>query len=874
MKSDKSRRRLYRIISFLIPVCCMAVCYALLGVLPFGSNLPFTGDARDQYLPFFGIVRKALREGGSLLWSWRAGLGTNLWAMISYYCASPWNLPAVFLPDSAQDLYFSLLICVRLGLGGWCMSVLLQTIDRRPQLSVSVFSVMYALCTWLVGNYFQFIWSDTVTAAPLVLAGLILLVRDRDCRLYVLALAWAVLCNPYIGYIVCLMTVLCWLALLFILRRPLRTLPGEAGRFAGCSLLGGGFGAVFYLPMAFALRDTYATGEGFPALDETIVSYPGVLGRLLTNSEFHSHTLAPNIACGMLAVFLVGGFLTARRISVRERIAGLLMTALLTVSLWYVPLNYVWHGFHSTNGYPFRYAFLVPLVLCCIGFRYTALGCPEEGDSGKAKGRAQGTIGAGCTATKSTDVPLLSAAAVGVYFLLYLAFGLRPSAKKALSAVLCAAVTAELLLNAYLTMQNPIYASQGAVRDDAMTAAAETAADCTPVDQPARIGMPSDETIIPENYDIRCGTNLVSSLMPQRLTQFCDAVGMGAQPDWTTYVFRPLSPLSMQLLNVHTLIEPRGTFGLNTEDYSPAAGEAEQEEYGVYRFTKAIGTGFLTAAQEAPAMLQESSRLLIQNAIFTELTGITEPLYTEIPLQRSEGRNAEITQNGAQCWHLVTEDDKRTRAVFYWEVPEDGEYYLDVLPDDTLKYSPEETVVAVDQESVAGWLPDTNHMFYWKGGTFALGMLKKGQTVMYLMQRPGAVSADLRLMLGRLDRSRMEEGRAYLAQAPLLLNSCSDSALSGTVTAGHAGMLYLSVPYDKGWHAAVDGEQAELLPAFGGMSCLRIEEGCHAVSMHFMPQGLTAGAYISVFSAVGILVLLTVQTVTRRKTRKKQDGDA
>ncbi len=48
-----------------------------------------------------------------------------------------------------------------------------------------------------------------------------------------------------------------------------------------------------------------------------------------------------------------------------------------------------------------------------------------------------------------------------------------------------------------------------------------------------------------------------------------------------------------------------------------------------------------------------------------------------------------------------------------------------------------------------------------------------------------------------------------LNQSPMHLTSWKDTKLSGTVSAAKAGMLFTSIPFDKGWTVKVDGEKVE-----------------------------------------------------------------
>ena len=43
-------------------------------------------------------------------------------------------------------------------------------------------------------------------------------------------------------------------------------------------------------------------------------------------------------------------------------------------------------------------------------------------------------------------------------------------------------------------------------------------------------------------------------------------------------------------------------------------------------------------------------------------------------------------------------------------------------------------------------------------------------------------------------------------QNPMVLSRWTDTELSGSITADTAGVMYTSIPYDKGWTILVDGK--------------------------------------------------------------------
>lgn len=255
MKQDKTKRIFCCVLSFLIPCGLMLVMLAVWGVMPFGSNTVLVGDAGGQYYPFAMLLRRLLRSGESLLYSWRVGFGSSLIPEFAYYCANLYDLAACLLPEQMVAPFLCISVCTRLGTAGLFFNCFLISLRKKPSFAEPVFASLYALCGWAMADCFQLIWLDCFAMVPLVLASLVLLVRDRDIRLYPLVLGACLFCNCYFSFSICCMAVLFWIGLLIVLRIPRGELLKAAGRFIGCSLLAAGLAAVLLIPTGAALRN-------------------------------------------------------------------------------------------------------------------------------------------------------------------------------------------------------------------------------------------------------------------------------------------------------------------------------------------------------------------------------------------------------------------------------------------------------------------------------------------------------------------------------------------------------------------------------------------------------------------------------------------
>jgi len=87
------------------------------------------------------------------------------------------------------------------------------------------------------------------------------------------------------------------------------------------------------------------------------------------------------------------------------------------------------------------------------------------------------------------------------------------------------------------------------------------------------------------------------------------------------------------------------------------------------------------------------------------------------------------------------------------------------------------------------------------------------------------------------------------------LASFSENDLSGEISVAHPRILFFSIPFDKGWHATLNGADVKLHRVNIGFTGMTIPAGTSRVHLHFTPRLLIPGVIISLATALSILFL-------------------
>lgn len=82
----------------------------------------------------------------------------------------------------------------------------------------------------------------------------------------------------------------------------------------------------------------------------------------------------------------------------------------------------------------------------------------------------------------------------------------------------------------------------------------------------------------------------------------------------------------------------------------------------------------------------------------------------------------------------------------------------------------------------------------------------------------------------------------------------SNNALYGTITTPSKTVLYMPIPYNKGWRVFDNGVELDMIKVQGGFIGLILGEGSHELNFQFTPIGFKFGAYLSIFGLILLLV--------------------
>lgn len=869
---------LYFLLSFLIPSVIMLFAFAQHNIHPFGSQQMLVVDLWHQYYPFFRVVREKLLTGGSFLYSWENGMGTNFLSLISYYAASPLNWLSVFFSDDGTRDALTFILIAKIGFAGAFFSCFLRYTYQRRDISIVVFSSMFALCSYMLGYYWNVMWFDTVALFPLVMLGVVAICRERKWKLYTLALALSLFSNYYVAYFTCIFTVFMFIFTLIIEGRSIKDYFRKTVTFIVSTLVGAGLAAFMLIPAYLGLKMTYSVNNQFPAERRFYDEWTAVFGNLISYNEPATKEGLPNFACGMLAIVLFGVFLFAGGIKIREKIASVFMLALIAVSCEMNQLNYIWHGFHATNQIPHRFAFIFSFVLVAAAFRaYDAMtkkGIKIYQLLLLLPAPAAVLYCAYYTAAKSDDGFKFEGAfkssviIAAAYILIFIAAKLFPFKnqklrRSVLNLALTATVCAELFSNTDLGVK-----AVGSSSYDSYPSSdkqVQIMLDVMREDDKSlfsRTEMTSTYTLNDSALYGYYGVSQFSSSANVSVTRFFRRLGLYASEAGNRYYYHISTPVVNDLLGINYIISKSGA--LNSSEMSLELLDSEDHVY-LYRSKYPMSIGFmmdkdiLNMQDKTPANPYE-----YQNEVIRRATGSELNVFVAQPVKFVDYQNINVTKNsfGSYTYNSAdpTDHSKNRKAVYTFACLDDGELY---------GYASNSSIESVDLKCCDAIVENGVSVKDYPI-SFPMGSGKEGDEASVSINfNNDKTSGTYELLAYALKKEELDLAYDMLADEQFEVTDFSDTEIKGRINAKKGGILYFSIPYEKGWSVYVDGEKVKSVKVLHSMLGADINAGEHEITLKFSPDGFDKGVIISGTSLAALLALIAAEYYYRRKKKQK-----
>ena len=868
-------RVLYVLLSFFIPTLVLTLALIGMRAVPFGDKHSLAISDARFYLNGEMFFARLLRGEENWLYSFNNGLGGNEWSLLAWGGVSFGGFLSLLGKLETMPALFSWICVANMALCGLTMYLLMAYLYGHKA-SHLVFSTSYALIGFNAIYCHEALFFTGPQMLPLVVLGLVKLLRGESPLVYILSLGLSILLNFYFGFQLCVVSVLLFLTWLYLHRTELVGKTGELfGRWTVSSVLAGLLGAVVWLPTLKAysgggrLNQTrlmeYTFSENMPFIQ--------IFSKLFSGASSTNEMVMglPNIFCGILVVALVILFFMDKKIGPRFKKAAAVLLAVYLISFYMPAFTLLMHGGTHTNWFPYRYSYVFSFLLIMLAVEeFEHLDEITLADT-KRCGTA---LLIGVILVFSTRYEYVTGGAVlldlSLLLLMWLGFYLyktKPEVtpKSTLSLFLLLVVCGNLYANFFMTVQSlqeweldiEQY-NKNIMVSGALTEALNNA-------EPGFFRMEKDKSesnsvaMDPYLYNY----NGVSHSGPgERMFIHQGLCRLGINWfDMRHWYSEGIPAATDTLLGLKYIISERDL--TEEKNYEKLL---TMEDTSIYRNNHALSPAILSGASVQELELGENVFENL-NAVWKSMTGgekdiftaqedVTYTLFNDFSNQSVTSRELQESVSTSEEKKEDSKDEKTEPATYIsysFTAEQDGPiYFFDTsipdspggLGDVVIKYAG----AYHKGDTVEGKIPLTNGI--------GSGDVMRGYCV--------------NLAFAYADNAQLAEYAQLLNSRDCGFNVVHENDLTGSFTAEEGQRVLFTIPWDEGWSCCIDGKPVPIDKTWELFMSVEVPAGQHTYEMKFFPAWMNYGLVLSGAAVVGTIALMIVWKAQKKKKETVQ----
>jgi len=859
MKSDKC----YGVIAAAITmgILLLSISY---GQMLGGKYKFIVGDLYTQCAPFANLFVKKIVEGSNLYYSFNAGLGGNTSLLFAFYVFSPFNILYLFSDGSNIDAISIVVFVSKAGMAAFSFWLYSRYNLKVRNFGSVIFSVGYALVSYGIVISEMTALYDGVYLLPFILVAIKYMVDNKKSAWLILLYTMLFASSFYSGYVVGIASFG-----YFVLYTFVRSNEEKKSRIiiryflsVGCAFCLAGF--ILAPALYEVLKQNAVDGEYIfrtvPVWDMISYLFP-----------FHKRELNqmnPYYYCGIPVALLISGFFANGKILKKYKIAAAITLVIAGLTMSVMPLYSAAHMFNNPNGYTFRYIYIIAFVI-------SSMGAIALGQIGGIRLKAIIIVDmiivlVSCFVpfiNKSVGIHDNSPSSIYIFITLGLVFSwlfilgiyircikqgkLKNIKKLAIISVIL--ISFETCLNSYVILTSEQRYDVGLYEYRTEQAKVLTSEISKYDDSIYRIHydwlMNPNQACLYDYY----GTDFFASSMNLDLQEFLYRIGLQSE---TYYLTNNGNTDLMKFLldvkyNLHAYVQYEEG-NINYIDENPTAG-----------------FGFMVGEEVTDVELGDSV-FENQNAVYSALLGENvSPYASYMGGVTLTGENVDIYMEDDGGTYIVLRDGADIGYVSVRAADTDideGEIYAWLSAGVNLVTPVSPIITSLDVQEGCGYverLLSTPHIVQMSRGDgcyevqilFARGIvdetvIKKGDFAYY-------------------DESYISMLQDKLSSQSFNVEQLEDGHVLGNISATQDGICFLSVPYEEGWVACVDGEDKDIIPLFGNAFIgVPVKEGEHEIELRFEAPLSKIGI---MFSIIGVVVFAAIAVVDYRKGNRKAD---
>lgn len=865
----------------------MLIVYFCYDLIPFGDTTILRMDLYHQYGPLFAELYERITNLDSLIYSWTSGGGSPFLGNFFNYLSSPFLVVMLLFGHKNMPEAIAVMVLLKAALASFTFSYFLSKKDKRVSPLTSAFGVLYACSGYFIAYYWNIMWIDSFYLFPLVMLGIEKLIRERKLKLYTVSLALTLITNYYMGYMVCIFSVLYFIYYYFGNNNFSDTYYGRlakrekgirglfswgcnnlrnskffdnGAKFAFCSVGAAMLSAFVLLPIYFVLSNCSATSGTFP---EEFKTYFSIFDFLANHLAYLDPTIRssgtdvlPNVYCGILTVMLVPLFIFSNKIQLKEKIMSIGILGVMFASCYTNYLNYIWHGFHFPNDLPYRFSYMYSFLL--LIFAYKALKNIKEYTNRQIIGVGTATVAfiilvqeIGSKNFSETGV-WICIAFIGIYCL---ALGILKNDKypaiAAAALVLCSVCAEYTVANTNNYSMDQTKTNFVGDYDNFQTI--KDKIDEYEGNDNYRMELTSLRARMDPCWYYYNGMSTFTSMAYESVANMQSDLGMFSNYI-NSYTYHRQTAVYNAFFALDYVVD---NYTATKAEMNPSLYKElfTVDKYTAYENLYQLPIAFRVNDEILQWSHDNSNPFEVQSELFGSATGI-HTVFNDIDVTDISGSGAscnDMTFSDSGCYPYTVSNTAGASLTFKLQVKQSGNAYVYFK---TSNSSIDNITYTLDDGTVIAQSVDT------KPYIMDLGYREAGESIKIYAPISEGTDGYAYLYAVTLDEASFEQGYSILKADSLNVTEFKETEITGTVNASSDGVLYTSINYDSGWKVYIDGEEvsADSIVDIGDEALLGvyITAGEHTVRFKYIPKGLALGCAISVITLVIFILLIAL----------------
>ncbi len=362
----------YEFLSSVLVLVVGTIVFVYRGRL-FGNYTFMHGDMAAQYVEVAKLYLRQLFKAHNLFYSWEVSFGSDTLPLYAFYsCFSPFTL--IYLFDINVDILTFFVTFGKLALASFLFCRYLNKYyNTKWFINVSL-SVCYGLSGFSLAYYSNMIWFDALYMLPLIIGFLHDVIEDKKYTYIKLVLCYVYIfiVNFYSGFVIGIFSAFVFFAMIFINNRNVKWKTLNIMKFILSFFSSSCISMVVLYPTAKAMLGQKEAHEY--VFDGLYLNVFDVFKQFFVGENLgREWGRFPYVYCGILSVVLATVFFASKGVEIKKKIvAGILLTFYLICCIFKWPYL-VMHIMDAPDTYNFRFSYIIifmVLSLAALGFEH------------------------------------------------------------------------------------------------------------------------------------------------------------------------------------------------------------------------------------------------------------------------------------------------------------------------------------------------------------------------------------------------------------------------------------------------------------------------------------------------------------------------